>query len=97
MRIVSGRRRIRSAIRFTSRFHPHEGVYEGVAGVRSWTGPEASAFDIAPVPPSLLLRRLHATAALVDNEVRREPVLLEERCDGVNVQPAAGRLSAIVM
>ena len=86
MSIVASRARIASAIALSTRLDPDKRVDQRIAGVGGRQAAEASALDVAPVAPRQLLRRLHAAAALVDDEARVPAVALEQRRDGVDVQ-----------
>lgn len=86
MRIVARSARIARSIALSTRLDPDNSVDQRIASICRRTRAKPSAFDIAPIAPGLLLRRLHATAALVHNEVRGEPGLRQQRRDGVDVQ-----------
>lgn len=84
--IVTSSAGVAGAITLSTRLDPNDGVDERVAGVGGWAHAKAGVLHIAPVAPGLLARRLHSAAALVDDEVGREAVLLQERGDGVDEQ-----------
>lgn len=63
VRIVSRRTGVRGTITLTTGLDPDERVDESVTGVGGRTNTEASADNIAPVTPSLLLGRLDTVAA----------------------------------
>jgi hypothetical protein len=86
VRIVASGARVAGTVALSARLDPNQSINERVSRVRSRQAAETGSLDIAPVAPSLLLRRLHAAAALVDDEVRVPAVACDQRRDGVDVQ-----------
>jgi hypothetical protein len=84
--IVARSARVASPITLPARLDPNQRINKRVSRVGSRQAAEPSPLDIAPVAPRLLLRRLHAAAALVDDEVRVPAVAREQRRDRVDVQ-----------
>lgn len=82
--IVTSGAGVAGAIALSTRLDPDDGVDERVAGVGGRAHAKARVLHIAPVAPGLLAGRLHSAAALVDDEVSGEAVLLEEGSDGVD-------------
>lgn len=73
-------------ITLTTRLDPNKSVEQWVTSVSARASTKASTDNIAPVAPSLLLRRLDTIAARVRDEVGRVAVLGEQRSEGVDVQ-----------
>ncbi len=68
MGIISRARCIARAIALSARLDPDEGVFERVAGVGSGTHAKASADDVAPVTPGVLLGGLDAVTCCEGGE-----------------------------
>lgn len=85
------------AITLTTRLNPDNTVNMGVVVRCARLNAEASGGDVAPLAPFLAGAELSNTA-LVDDEVRRKPDLLEVRGEGVGVVglvPGVGPLGEV--
>lgn len=83
--VVAGARGVRGTVALASGLDPDDGVDERRAGVGRRAGTEAGVVDVAPVTP-LLADVLDTGAALVDDEVRGEALLGQQRREGVDVE-----------
>jgi len=79
MGVVSDSGLVGGTIALTTWFNPDESIKQRVVANNGWAAAETSANDVAPISPSLLLGGLDTVAAGVDDEVRRESVLGEDR------------------
>lgn len=86
MGIVPRASTVTRTITLTTRLDPNKSVEQWVTSVSARASTKASTDNIAPVAPSLLLRRLDTIAARVRDEVGRVAVLGEQRSEGVDVQ-----------
>jgi hypothetical protein len=84
--IIARSARVARPITLSARLNPNQRINKRISRVGRGQASKPSSLDIAPVAPRLLLRWLHAAAALVDDEVRVPAVACEQRRDRVDVQ-----------
>ena len=94
MGIVTGSRGVTGTVALATGLDPDEGILEGVASVGGRAHTEASADDIAPITPGLLLGGLDTVSGWMMESVNVKSRVIRSQLTGIHDEMGwkAGRL-----